>query len=123
MRRLILFAVLFGLAACSDAPDERSASELEALLDANTTWPYEVTGVLDIVEAGGFDENDYPTWAVGSLVNEQTDEFGISIDIEGDVVPRARINIDSGKPVRAWLEAPEMQYGVKTYSISKLEAL
>ncbi len=123
MRRLILVALMVGLAACSDAMDERGASELEALLDANTTWPYEVTGVLDIVEAGGWDENYNPTRAVGSLVNDQTDEFGISIDIEGDVVSRARINIDSGKPVRAWLEAPTMQYGIETYSISKLEAL
>ena len=123
MRQLTLIALLLGLAACGGATDSTGASGLQAVLDANTTWPYEVTGVLDIVEAGGFDENDYPTWAVGSLVNDQTDEFGIAIDIEGDVVPRARINIDSGKPVKAWLEAPTTQYGVKTYSISKLEAL
>jgi hypothetical protein len=123
MRQLVLLAFVFGLAACDGTIDEEDGSKLAALLDANTNWPYEVTGVLDIVEAGGFDENDYPTWAVGSLVNDQTDEFGISIDIEGDVVPHARINIDSGKPVRAWLEAPKMQYGVKTYPIAKLEAL
>jgi len=123
MRQLIQIAFVLGLAACGSATDEGNASELGVLLDANTTWPYEVTGVLEIVEAGSFDENDYPTWAVGSLINDQTDEFGISIDIEGDVVPRARINIDSGKTVRAWLEAPTMQYGIKTYPISKLEAL
>ncbi len=35
----------------------------------------------------------------------------------------SRVDIDSGKPVRAWLEAPKMQYGVKTYPVSKLEAL
>ena len=36
---------------------------------------------------------------------------------QGDVVARARINIDSGEPVRAWLQAPKMQYGVKTYPV------
>ena len=123
MRKLILVALVFGLAACGGATDSEGGGELQALLDANTTWPYEVVGVLEIVEAGGFDQSDYPTWAVGSLINDQTDEYGIAIDIEGDVVPRARVNIDSGRPVRAWLEAPKMQYGVKTYSISKLEAL
>ncbi len=123
MRRLFLAAFVVGLAACGGASDDRNAGGLQALLDANTTWPYEVTGVLDIVEAGGFDENDYPTWAVGSLVNDQTDEFGVAIDIQGDVVARARINIDSGEPVRAWLEAPITQYGVKTYPVSKLEGL
>lgn len=123
MRQLVLIALVFGLAACGAATDEGGASGLEAVLEANTTWPYEVTGVLDIVEAGGFDENDYPTWAVGSLVNDQTDEFGIAIDIQGDVVPRARINIDSGRPVRVWLEAPVMQYGVKAYPVSRIEAL
>ncbi len=123
MRQLVIYAFVFGLAACGGSIDEERHSELAVLLDANTSWPYEVTGVLDIVEAGGYDENDYPTWAVGSLITDQTDEFGISIDIEGDVVPRARINIDSGKPVRAWLEAPKMQYGVTTYPIAKLEAL
>lgn len=123
MRQLILIAFVLGLAACGGATDYEYTSELGVSLDANTSWPYEVTGVLDIVEAGGFDENDYPTWAVGSLVNDQTDEFGISISIDGDVVPRARINIDSGKPVRAWLEAPTMEFGIKTYPISKLEAM
>lgn len=123
MRRLILIAMVLGLSACGGTTDEENPSELQVQLDANTTWPYEVTGVLDIVEAGGFDENDYPTWAVGSLINDQTDEFGISIDIVGDVVPRARINIDSGESVRAWLEAPTMQYGVKSYPVSKLEAM
>jgi hypothetical protein len=123
MRQLALLALVCGLAACGGTIDEENGSELATLLEANTSWPYEVTGVLDIVEAGGFDENDFPTWAVGSLVNDQTDEFGIAIDIEGDVVPRARINIDSGKPVRIWLEAPKMQYGIKTYPIAKLEAL
>ena len=122
MRQLILIAIALSLAACGGGIDEGGGSELEALLDANTTWPYEVTGVLDIVEAGGYEESDYPTWAVGALVNDQTDEFGIAIEIDGNVIPRARIDIDSGKPVRAWLEAPKMQYGVKTYPVSKLEA-
>lgn len=121
MRQLVLLAFVFGLAACEVTVNEEDSSELAALLDANTNWPYEVTGVLDIIEAGGFDENDYPTWAVGFLVNDQTDEFGIFIEIEGDVIPRARINIDSGKPVRAWLEAPRMQHDVMTYPIVKLE--
>ena len=62
-------------------------------------------GVFDIVEAGGYDdENDYPTWAVGNLVIEENDS--VSITIEGDVVSEARIDIDSGEKYKVLLGPP-----------------
>jgi hypothetical protein len=127
MNRLWLVAVLFFVvAACSGGSNDEGTSggdyTLEAILEANTSWPYEVVGVLDIVEAGGYDDSDYPTWAVGSIVPDG-EEWGVSIEIQGNVVSRARINIDSGKPVRAWLEAPKREYGIDTYPVSRIEAL
>jgi len=125
MNRLLVIATLLLFAAgCSDGADESGGSELDAILDANSSWPYEVTGVLEIVEAGGWEEDsDIPDWAVGSLVNEQTDEVGIGVEIMDGVARRANVDVDSGRPVKAWLEEPKMEYGWKTYPVSRLEAL
>ena len=123
MSRILVIATLFCLAACVGVADEEPASGLLAVLEANETWPYEVVGVLDIVEAGFDGTSDYADWAVGSIVNDETDEFGIPIEIQGPVIKRGRIDIDSGRPVKAWLEAPRTQYGIETYPVSRLEAL
>ena len=122
MKKLFLVGAALLLAACSgESGAPGSATNLEAVLQANDTWPYEMVGVLDIVEAG-YGDSDNPEWAVGSIITDD-DEWGVQVEIQGNVISRAGINIDSGKPVRAWLEAPEEKYGVMTYAVSKLEAL
>jgi hypothetical protein len=124
MHRLIFIFLVFGLSACSnDGGDSASTigAGLEAVLESNESWPYEAVGILDIVEAG-YGETDDPEWAVGSLVTKD-DEFGVSIEIDGNVISRAQINIDSGKPVRVLLEKPKMEYGVKTYPVSRIVPL
>ena len=93
---------------------------LEATLQANSDWPYETVGVLDIVEAGYDGSSDEPQWAVGMLL-AGGEEFGPLIEIDGKVISRAGINIDSGEEVRVWLEAPKDNYGLPTYPISKIE--
>lgn len=124
MPRLLLIASLLCLTACGGGPaDEEPATGLLAVLEANESWPYEVTGVLDIVEAGFDGTGEYAEWAVGSIVTDETDEFGVPIEIQGPVIKRGKIDVDSGRPVRAWLEAPENKYGVEMYPVSKLEAL
>ena len=120
---LILAAVALVLAACgggSDGTDD--GGNLQVLLAKNTEWPYELIGVLDIVEAGGYDESDYPNWAVGNVITDD-DEWGVMIEIGDGVVSRARINIDSGEKVRLWLEKPHKNYDVLTYPVSRIEAL
>ena len=73
----------------------RELSKTEKILCSNESWPYELIGTFDIVEAGGYDdENEYPTWAIGNLEIEEDDL--VSIIIEGDVVLKAKIDIDSG---------------------------
>lgn len=127
MKKLSLIVVFLVLVACSGGSGTSGSgssvggNNLEAILASNNSWPYEVVGVLDIVEAGYGDSNE-PEWAVGSIVTAD-DEWGVSIEIQGTVISRAGINIDSGKQVRAWLEAPKDDYGVNTYPVSRLEAL
>lgn len=122
MTRLVLLLAFLALTACGGGTDSSpAANSLETTLAANDSWPYEVVGVLDIVEAG-YGDSDDPEWAVGSIVTDD-DEWGVSIEIQGAVISRAGIDIDSGKKVRAWLDAPHRNYGVDTYPVSRLEAL
>ena len=121
MNRLALVSILTGLVACNgDTSSEfTGGGNLEIALAANETWPYETVGILDIVEAG-YGDSDAPAWAVGSLITDD-DEYGVSISIDGAVIARAGVNIDSGEPVRVWLEAPTNEYGVDTYAVSRIQ--
>ena len=122
MNRFALIATLLGLVACSGEMGSETSTRgsLETALEANSTWPYETVGILDIVEAG-YGDSDSPEWAVGSLVTDN-DEFGVLIKIEGAVIARAGIKIDSGEKVRVWLEAPKNEYGETIYAVSKIQA-
>ena len=121
MNRLALTSILLSLVACGgDMDSETGGGNLEIALVANETWPYETVGILDIVEAG-YGDSDSPEWAVGSLVTHD-DEYGVLISIEGAVIARAGIDIDSGEPVRVWLEAPKKEYGVDSYTVSRIQA-
>lgn len=120
---LILAALALVLAACGgDGTDTDDGGNLQVLLAKNSEWPYELVGVLDIVEAGGYDESDYPNWAVGNVITDD-DEWGVMIEIGDGVVSRAGINIDSGEKVRLWLEKPHKNYDVLTYPVSRIETL
>ena len=124
MRKLVLYGtVLLLLVGCGgqDSGNGASVSSLEETLSANTAWPQEVVGVLDIVEAGGYGDSEYPSWAVGSLLTDDDDE-GISISIGEGVVSRAKIDIDSGKTVRVWLQAPKLEYGIEFYPVSRIQS-
>ena len=123
MRHILIITMLaLLLASCGGSDSGGDGGILEIRLAKNTEWPYEMVGVLDIVEAGGWDESDYPTWAVGNIITDD-DEWGVMIEIGDGVVSRARINIDSGEPVRVWLEKPHKKYDVLTYPVSRIEAL
>ena len=124
MRKSIFYwLVLLLLVACGGQDSGNgggSVSSLEEALSANTDWPHEVVGILEIVEAGGYDDSEYPSWAVGSLFTDDDDE-GIDISIGEGVVSRAKIDIDSGKKVRVWLESPILEYGIETFPISRIQ--
>ncbi|MDJ0759363.1 MAG: hypothetical protein QNJ19_08185 [Woeseiaceae bacterium] len=123
-RLLILGCLLGALAACGGGGESSpsTASDLAATLAANESWPYEAEGVLDIVEAGFDGTSVAPQWAVGMLL-EGGDEFGVLIEIDGGVIARAGINIDSGEPVRVWLESPKDVSGEPMYPVSRMETL
>lgn len=121
-RRLIIGCLAAVLTACGGGGESPAAtdSDFAATLASNVSWPYEAEGVLDIVEAGFDGTSEAPQWAVGMLL-VGGDEFGVLIEIDGAVIARAGINIDSGEPVRAWLESPKDVSGEPMYPVSKLE--
>ena len=123
-RMLISTCLLLTLAACDrdGGADGDSGGNLQVVLAKNTEWPYEMVGILDIVEAGGYEESEYPSWAVGNIITED-DEWGVMIEIRDGIVSRAEINIDSGEEVRVWLEKPHKKYDVLTYPVSRIESL
>ena len=121
---LVFMAAAFILAACGGGGGSGGSDGgiLEIRLAKNSEWPYEMIGVLDIVEAGGWDDSDFPSWAVGNIITDE-DEWGVMIEIGDGVVRKAGINIDSGEKVRVWLEKPHKNYDVLTYPVSRIEAL
>lgn len=120
---LIAAAAMLVAAGCSEAPAGTSSSEvtLENELKQNTSWPYQVVGVLDIVDAGFDPDTGRVSWAAGAIVTEN-DPDGVLIMIEEGAV-RDGIDIDSGKKVRAWLGEPNHEYGAPTYTVSRVESL
>ena len=120
---LLAAAAMLVAAGCSEAPAGVTGSKptLEAELKANSTWPYAVVGVLDIVDAGFDSETGRVSWAAGAIVTDK-DPDGVLIMIEEGAV-RDGIDIDSGKAIRAWLSEPTMEYGYPTYPVSKIEAM
>ena len=125
MNKLFLALAFLFLAACGggDYDEAPEPGSLEAKLQSNSTWPYQAVGALEIIEAGGFDDAGYADWAVGFLLSDPADEFGILIEIKSGVAARAKFDIDSGRKVRVWLEEPKTEYGELTYPISKIEKL
>ena len=123
MTKLLMMLTLLPVIASCNRIDTESVDEtrLEQLLAANKTWPYEMIGVLQIDEAGGYGDSDYPDFAFGSLVTDG-DTWGIPISIGDGVVRQAEIDIDSGKPVRVWLDTPQDEYGIKIYPVTKIRA-
>ncbi len=81
----------------------REIANTEKILIKNQIWPYEIIGTFVIVDAGGYD-GEYPTWATGSLEVGKNDE--VSIDIFGDVVVKAKIDLDSGDKYSVLLGPP-----------------
>ena len=118
----LALALLLGACGAGEGISDDYGGNLEILLAKNTEWPYEMVGILDIVEAGGYDDSDYPTWAVGNIITDD-DEWGVMIEIGDGIVRQAEINIDSGEKVRVWLEKPHKKYDVLTYPVSRIEAL
>ena len=127
MKKLIAIAAFLLLGACGDggAPDDYGdvKSALESALETNETWPYEAVGILEIVEAGFDDNSEYAAWAVGSLLTDDDDEWGIMIEIGEGVAQKARIDIDSGQKVRVWLGRPENKYGDTSYPVVRMQRL
>lgn len=122
MKKFIGVLVFLFLAGCSDNDSDNSnysATKLETVLAANTTWPYEIEGVLDIVEAGGFEESEYPHLAIGFLLASGAGD-GLLIEIGEGIAKEGRINVDSGNRIKVWLSKPKMLHGVKTYPIVKM---
>jgi hypothetical protein len=122
MKKLIGALVILLLAGCGNNDSGNptySATKLETVLKANTTWPYEIEGVLDIIEAGGFEESEYPHWAIGFLLAPGAGD-GLLIEIGEGIAKEGRINVDSGKRIKVWLSQPKMLHGVKTYPIVKM---
>jgi len=122
MKKFIGVLVFLFLAGCSDNDSDNSnysATKLETVLAANTTWPYEIEGVLEIVEAGGFEESEYPHLAIGFLLASGAGD-GLLIEIGEGVAKEGRINVDSGSRIKVWLSKPKILHGVKTYPIVKM---
>ncbi len=126
MKQVLLASVLVLVAACGAGDvEEASVSGLAETLESNTSWPFEVVGVLQIEDAGGYGDSEYPDWAVGSLITEDTDEYGIPISIGEAVVSRAGIDIDSGEKVRVWLDprGDDDFGGAYFYPVTRIERL
>jgi len=124
MKKLIfILCITFACISCSQNEGVSDLnSSLEATLSKNTTWPFEVEAILEIDDTGGYEDSDYPNWAIGSIVTSE-DQDGVMIEIGEGVIERAAIDIDSGKQIKVFLGKPGTQYGAIFYPVEKLETL
>jgi len=115
---LITIALLF-LSACGGESSSEANQSLGSTLRANDSWPQEIVGVLDIVEAG-YHDSDYPEWALGAITTAN-DADGLSIEITDGLLGVSGVNIDDGKTVKVWVDKPHEKYGVYTFPVSKIK--
>lgn len=118
-----ILAVLFilTLSACGTNTPETATSTHEGIsakLLSNTSWPYEVSGTISILDAGVGD-SDYANWAIGSITVDGED---ISIDFETSVLMDAGVDLDFNfkEPTSIMLGEPKEEYGMFTYPVTKI---
>ncbi len=119
---VIISSIIFVLSACDNSSNIRMDNTIEKNLKNNTTWPHLIVGVLDIAHAEGYDDDSgYPSVAAGQIdTGNQLDD--ISIEITGDVLKAAGIDIDSGEKLKIWVTGPPRhEYDIDIYKVVKLE--
>ncbi len=72
----------------------------------STSYPIEISGTLDIIDAGVGD-SDYAHWALGSIAITNTD-YEILVELEQKVLRQAGVDLDFeyGNPVTLWVNRP-----------------
>ncbi|MGL6159486.1 hypothetical protein [Microbulbifer sp.] len=119
--KLFVLTLVAILTACSGSDEAISAAENKSL-KGNKEWPIELVGALDIIDGGGFVEDKYMTWAVGSLSTKSG--YGeLSVYLDGNAAVDGRVDLDAEGEFRVWLGAPRTEYGHTEYEIVKVEKI
>ena len=117
MNKQLGFAVAFAfIAGCGNGEDGVASMDSPAsALASNDTWPYELTGKIDIIEMG-IDDSDYPDWAIG-IITVGDDEF--LVEFSAAVMRGAGIGADFAfeGPARIRVGRPKDDYGTPTYPV------
>ena len=117
---LSAFVVLFLVVACGNPnePDGDKNTSSAGSVASNTSWPYEVTGSVDIVDAGVAD-SDYASWAVG-IVTVGGEE--LLVEFETSVLEQANIDLDFqfSEPTTLLLGKPNDKHGELSYPVKEI---
>ena len=109
----------------SDSDEVNTTTQKNSLKDSlkdNSQWPIVLTGEIEIIDGGGYDEGEYMTWAVGSLITNTL--YGeVTIYLDGNALVDAQVNIDEVGQVKVWLDQPRTQYGHSEYEIVRIEKM
>ena len=121
-----IFLVAFvNLMISSCSLDYYEKNETEEMLTENTEWPYAINGVLNIIEAGDYDEGDYPRWIVGFLeITNSPDE--ILIEFKGNIAQKAKLPIDvldSNIVFSVLINEPIYRHGAPYFIITQINKI
>ncbi len=119
MKRFIIILLSFLAFSCSGENPKSSGSEVSSLSSV-VSWPHEVKGELDIIDAGGFDDSNYASWAVGTFL-PKGDTEPINVNFAGSILKEADIDAEFAfaNPVTLWLDKPVKEHGVLAYPVTK----
>jgi hypothetical protein len=105
--------LLFG--CVPDSTDKSRSSDIES----NTTWPYKLTGNLDIIDAAaGDNDSDTPDWIIGSITNPSNNE-DILVEFKSDAARSSgyTMNFNYKNPVTLWVNESVNEY----YQVERVE--
>jgi len=121
MRLMMYVTTLFLLAACTDekptdTTKPAAVNITAAQLATNTTWPYKLTGTLeigDIHDDGGQDLKIFGTILAG--------ETTVAVEMKGSMLEAAVVN--SGDIVEAMIDAGKTESGIHTHKVLEIRKL
>jgi hypothetical protein len=116
---ILIFITIFLVACGADNTELAQSSLIQSKLQSNEEWPYKVSGIIEIIDAGVGDE-DYASWAVGSITINGTEE--VSIDFETSVLEKGDIDLEFkfDEPANVLLGKPKKEYGGYTYPVVQI---
>lgn len=115
--KLSIFLMSIILLGCNSG-DTNSLSTTNSGIESNTSWPYKLTGHLDIIDAAGDVDSGTPDWIIGSITNPDNNE-DILVEFNTSAAQSSgyTMDFDFKNPVTLWVNESVSEY----YQVERVE--